>query len=156
MILIWLKITVKKETAFIYSSNFSIGVNIFFKVNQYLATLMNKYDSPYKISIEETHHKDKLDSPSGTALSLAKDIIKKNNRFNDWTTDKISNGISMISSRKNKKIGVHNISFESEFDKINIQHEAYSRDAFAKGTIIAAKWIKNKKGIFKMDDILGF
>ena len=89
-------------------------------------------------------------------MSLAKDIIKKNNRFNNWTTDKISNGISMISRRKNKKIGVHNISFESKFDKINIQHEAYSRDAFAKGSIIAAKWIKNKKGIFKMDDILGF
>lgn len=146
----------KKETAFIYSSNFSFGVNIFFKVNQYLATLMNKYDSPYKISIEETHHKDKLDSPSGTALSLADDIIKKNDSFKNWTKNKNSNSISMISNRKNKKIGIHNISFESEFDKINIQHEAFSRDAFAKGSIIAARWIKNKRGIFKMDDILGF
>ena len=146
----------KKETAFIYSSNFSFGVNIFFKVNQYLASLMNKYDSPYKISIEETHHKDKLDSPSGTALNLADDIIKKSNSFKNWTTNKNSNSISMISNRKNKKIGIHNISFESEFDKINIQHEAFSRDAFAKGSIIAAKWIINKRGVFKMDDILGF
>ena len=146
----------KKETAFIYSSNFSFGVNIFFKVNQYLATLMNRYDSPYKISIEETHHKDKLDSPSGTALSLADDIIKNNNSFKKWTTKKNSNSISIISNRKNKRIGIHNISFESEFDKINIQHEAFSRDAFAKGSIIAAKWIINKRGVFKMDDILGF
>tara|TARA_A100001015_G_scaffold306458_1_gene400761 strand:- start:273 stop:974 length:702 start_codon:yes stop_codon:yes gene_type:complete len=146
----------KMETAFIYSSNFSFGVNIFFKVNQYLASLMNKYDSPYNISIKETHHKEKLDSPSGTAISLANDIIKKNNSFKSWTKNKNSKGISMISKRQNKKIGVHNISFESKFDKIKIQHEALSRDAFAKGSLIAAKWIKNKKGIFKMDDILDF
>ena len=146
----------EKETAFIYSSNFSFGVNIFFKVNKYLASLMNKYDSPYRISIEETHHKEKLDSPSGTAISLANDIIDNNNSFKSWTKNKNSESISMISNRQNKKIGVHNISFESKFDKIKIQHEAFSRDAFAKGSIIAAKWIKNKKGVFKMDDILDF
>ena len=146
----------KMGTAFIYSSNFSFGVNIFFKVNQYLASLMNKYDSPYNISIKETHHKEKLDSPSGTAISLANDIIKKNNSFKSWTKNKNSKGISMISKRQNKKIGIHNISFESKFDKIKIQHEALSRDTFAKGSLIAAKWIRNKKGIFKMDDILDF
>ena len=146
----------EKETAFIYSSNFSFGVNIFFKLNKYLASLMNKYDSPYSISIEETHHKEKLDSPSGTAISLANDIIDNNNSIKSWTKNKNSKSISMISNRENKKIGVHNISFESKFDKIKIQHEAFSRDAFAKGSIIAAKWIKNKKGVFKMDDILGF
>ena len=75
----------EKETAFIYSSNFSFGVNIFFKVNKYLASLMNKYDSPYRISIEETHHKEKLDSPSGTAISLANDIIDNNNSIKSWT-----------------------------------------------------------------------
>ena len=146
----------EKKTAFIYSSNFSFGVNIFFKVNQYLASLMNKYDSPYNISIEETHHKEKLDSPSGTAISLANDIIEKNNSFKSWTKNKKSRSISMISKRQNKKIGKHNISFESKFDRIKIQHEAFSRDSFARGSIIAAKWIKNKKGIYKMDDILDF
>ena len=146
----------EKETAFIYSSNFSVGVNIFFKINQYLSVLMNKYDSPYKINIEETHHKEKLDSPSGTAISLAESTIEKNNSFDSWTKNESSNSISIISKREDKKIGVHSISFESKFDKIKIQHEAFSRDAFAKGSIIAAKWIKNKKGIFKMDDILGF
>ena len=117
---------------------------------------MNKYDDPYKISIEETHHKEKLDSPSGTAIRLANDIIQKNNSFENWSTNKSTKNISVISNRKNKNIGVHNISFESRYDKIKIQHEAFSRDAFAKGSIIAAKWIKNKKGIFKMDDILDF
>ena len=146
----------EKKTAFIYSSNFSLGVNIFFKINQYLSSLMNKYDDPYKISIEETHHKEKLDSPSGTAIRLANDIIQKNNSFENWSTNKSAKNISVISNRKNKNIGVHNISFESRYDKIKIQHEAFSRDAFAKGSIIAAKWIKNKKGIFKMDDILDF
>ena len=146
----------KEKTAFIYSSNFSLGVNIFFKINQYLSSLMNKYDDPYKISIEETHHKEKLDSPSGTAIRLANDIIQKNNSFENWSTNKSAKNISVISNRKNKNIGVHNISFESRYDKIKIQHEAFSRDAFAKGSIIAAKWIKNKKGIFKMDDILDF
>ena len=89
-------------------------------------------------------------------LSSNRNELKKNNSFESWTKNKNSKGISMISKRQNKKIGIHNISFESEFDKINIQHEAFSRDAFAKGSIIAAKWIINKKGIFKMDDILGF
>ena len=146
----------EKKTAFIYSSNFSFGVNIFFKVNQYLSYLMNKYDSPYSISVEETHHNEKLDSPSGTALTLANDIIDKNNSCQGWTKTKKSNNIYMISKRVDKKIGVHNISFESQFDKISIQHEAFSRDAFARGSIIAAKWIKNKKGIFNMDDVFNF
>ena len=146
----------ERKTAFIYSSNFSFGVNIFFKVNQYLASLMNNYDSPYQISVEETHHNEKLDSPSGTAITLVNDIIDKNNSCEIWTKTKKSNSIHMISKRKNKKIGIHNISFESQFDKITIQHEAFSREAFAKGSIIAAKWIKNKRGIFNMNDILDF
>ena len=96
-----------------------------------------------------------MDSPSGTAITLVNDIIDKNNSCEIWTKTKKSNSIHMISKRKNKKIGIHNISFESQFDKITIQHEAFSRDSFAKGSIIAAKWIQNKKGIFNMDDILG-
>ena len=146
----------ERKTAFIYSSNFSFGVNIFFKVNQYLASIMNKYDSPYEISIEETHHNEKLDSPSGTAITLADDIIDKNNSYENWTKTKKSKSILMISKRKNKKVGVHNVSFQSQFDKITIKHEAFSRDAFAKGSLIAAKWIKNKRGVFNMNDILDF
>ena len=146
----------KKETAFIYSSNFSFAVNIFFKINQYLASLMNKYNSPYKASVKEIHHKGKLDSPSGTAISLADDMIEHNKILKSWGENKVSKNISMISERKNKKIGLHSVSYESNYDKIKIQHEALSRDSFAIGSIVAARWIINKKGIFKMDDILGF
>ena len=146
----------EKNTAFIYSSNYSFGVNIFFKINEYLTSLMNKYNSSFEISIEETHHLDKLDSPSGTAISLANQIIEKSNTFKNWSKDKKSNTIKMISKREKNKIGIHNISFESDFEKINIKHEAFSRDSFAKGSIIAAKWIKNKKGIFNMDDVFDF
>ncbi len=146
----------EKNTAFIYSSNFSLGVNIFFKINEYLTSLMNKYDSPFEISIEETHHIEKLDSPSGTAISLANQIIEKSNSFKSWSKNKKANTIKMNSKRKKNKVGIHKISFESDFEKINIQHEAFSRESFAKGSIIAAKWVKNKKGIFNMNDVLDF
>ena len=135
------KLCTKHNGAFLYASNFSIGVNMFFKINTELAKLMQ--DKNYKTSISETHHLEKLDKPSGTAKTLSEDIHKEL---------KITPNI--ISHRIEKKIGTHEIMYESAIDNIKIVHEAKSRDGFALGALKAAEWIKNKKGIFSMQDVL--
>lgn len=127
--------------AFLYASNFSIGVNMFFKINTELAKLMQ--DKNYKTSISETHHLEKLDKPSGTAKTLSQDIQREL---------KITPNI--ISQRIGNKIGTHEIMYESAIDNIRIVHEATSRDGFALGALKAAEWIRNKKGIFSMQDVL--
>ena len=135
------KLCTKYNGAFLYASNFSIGVNMFFKINTELAKLMQ--DKNYKTSISETHHLEKLDKPSGTAKTLSEDIHKEL---------KITPNI--ISHRIEKKIGTHEIMYESAIDNIKIVHEAKSRDGFALGALKAAEWIRNKKGIFSMQDVL--
>ena len=135
------KLCTKYNGAFLYASNFSIGVNMFFKINTELAKLMQ--DKNYKTSISETHHLEKLDKPSGTAKTLSEDIHKQL---------KITPNI--ISHRIEKKIGTHEIMYKSEIDNIKIVHEAKSRDGFALGALKAAEWIRNKKGIFSMQDVL--
>ena len=135
------KLCTKYNGAFLYASNFSIGVNMFFKINTELAKLMQ--DKNYKISISETHHLEKLDKPSGTAKTLSEDIHKEL---------KITPNI--ISHRIEKKIGTHEIMYESAIDNIKIVHEAKSRDGFALGALKAAEWIRNKNGIFSMQDVL--
>ena len=135
------KLCTKYNGAFLYASNFSIGVNMFFKINTELAKLMQ--DKNYKTSISETHHLEKLDKPSGTAKTLSEDIHKEL---------KITPNI--ISHRIEKKIGTHEIIYESAIDNIKIVHEAKSRDGFALGALKAAEWIRNKKGIFSMQDVL--
>ena len=135
------KLCTKYNGAFLYASNFSIGVNMFFKINTELAKLMQ--DKNYKTSISETHHLEKLDKPSGTAKTLSEDIHKEL---------KITPNI--ISHRIEKKIGTHEIIYESATDNIKIVHEAKSRDGFALGALKAAEWIRNKKGIFSMQDVL--
>ena len=135
------KLCTKYNGAFLYASNFSIGVNMFFKINTELAKLMQ--DKNYKTSISETHHLEKLDKPSGTAKTLSEDIHKEL---------KITPNI--ISHRIEKKIGTHEIMYESEIDNIKIVHEAKSRDGFALGALKAAEWIRNKNGIFSMQDVL--
>ena len=135
------KLCTKYNGAFLYASNFSIGVNMFFKINTELAKLMQ--DKNYKTSISETHHLEKLDKPSGTAKTLSEDIHKEL---------KITPNI--ISHRIEKKIGTHEIMYESVIDNIKIVHEAKSRDGFALGALKAAEWIRNKKGIFSMQDVL--
>ena len=135
------KLCTKYNGAFLYASNFSIGVNMFFKINTELAKLMQ--DKNYKTSISETHHLEKLDKPSGTAKTLSEDIHKEL---------KITPNI--ISHRIEKKIGTHEIMYESAIDNIKIVHEAKSRDGFALGALKAAEWIKNKNGIFSMQDVL--
>ena len=135
------KLCTKYNGAFLYASNFSIGVNMFFKINTELAKLMQNKN--YKISISETHHLEKLDKPSGTAKTLSEDIHKEL---------KITPNI--ISHRIEKKIGTHEIMYESAIDNIKIVHEAKSRDGFALGALKAAEWIRNKNGIFSMQDVL--
>ena len=135
------KLCTKYNGAFLYASNFSIGVNMFFKINTELAKIMQNKN--YKTSISETHHLEKLDKPSGTAKTLSEDIHKEL---------KITPNI--ISHRIEKKIGTHEIMYESAIDNIKIVHEAKSRDGFALGALKAAEWIRNKKGIFSMQDVL--
>ncbi|WGH26956.1 MAG: 4-hydroxy-tetrahydrodipicolinate reductase [Candidatus Bostrichicola ureolyticus] len=152
-------ICLKKNGTFLYSSNFSISMNIFFKINFFLAKLMSSYIQNYNIKIDEIHHKNKLDKPSGTAIFLAEDIINVTDKT-DWilfNNNKINNDkIPIVSQRIENTIGTHIVKYYSNIDNIEIKHEAYNRDGFALGAIIAAEWIKNKnkKGIFSMNEVL--
>ena len=145
--------TTKNDTAFLYASNFSIGVNLFFKLNEQLAKIMNN-QSEYKVNIEEIHHIHKLDAPSGTAITLAEGIIE-NSKSSDWSlsTDK-SDEIQIDAIREGEVPGTHNVTYESSIDAISIKHEAHNREGFALGAVVAAEWIVGKKGIFKMNDVL--
>lgn len=130
-----------KNTAFLHAPNFSIGVNLFFKLNTYLAILMKEYN--YSIKIKEVHHSEKLDSPSGTAKKIKEDI------------NKIISYTESINSERIKEIaGIHKVTYSSEYDEIEIKHAAKNRIGFAAGAIFAAEWILNKKGVFNMDDLL--
>jgi 4-hydroxy-tetrahydrodipicolinate reductase len=142
--------------SFLYASNFSIGVNIFFEINRRLAGLMNKYES-YDISIEEAHHVAKIDKPSGTAISLAQDIISEIDRKNVWTiSENHSNpkAIPIHSIRKDQIPGTHTIKYASEIDDITITHTAHNRKGFALGAILAAEWLLGKRGVYTMQDVL--
>jgi len=143
----------KCNGAFIYASNFSIGVNIFFKMNEYLAKLMKPWKE-YQVTLEETHHTEKLDTPSGTAITLAEDIIK-NSDNKSWNLKKSKKKNIMITSKRVTNVkGTHTINYQSEIDTISIQHEAKSREGFALGALIAAEWLVGKKGVFSMKDVL--
>ncbi len=143
----------ENNSAFLYSSNFSIGVNLFFKLNQVLAKLMKPHDS-YVVGIKEVHHIHKLDSPSGTAISLAKGIIK-NTELKQWSIDEINNNALPIAVERPGEVpGTHTVQYKSSEDTIKIEHEAHSREGFALGAVITAEWIQDKKGIFSMNDVL--
>ena len=143
----------EKNTAFISSSNFSLGVNIFFELNEYLAKFMSKFDA-YKVGIEEIHHTQKLDSPSGTAISLANGIIK-NSSYENWTLENpMSNEILIDAKRIENVPGTHTVSYNSDVDLIEIKHLAHNREGFALGAVIASEWILGKKGVFTMKDVL--
>ena len=139
--------------AFIYASNFSLGVNIFFELNAHLAKMMAGLEQ-YKVSMEEIHHTQKLDAPSGTAITLAEGIIQ-NSTYENWklheTADKT---ITINSVREGMVPGTHSISYESAVDKIEIKHEAHNREGFALGAVIASEWIYGKTGVFTMKDVL--
>ena len=142
------------KTAFLYASNFSIGVNLFFKINELAAKLMKPHSEEYKPSIQEIHHIHKLDAPSGTAITIAESLVDTGH-FSTWelngTTDK---KLNIESVREGEVPGTHSITYHSQVDEISLKHEAFSRDGFALGAVIAAEWILNKKGVFSMQDVL--
>ena len=144
----------KNQTLF-YTSNYSIGVNLFFKVNEYLAKLMNT-NPDYRVSMEEIHHVHKLDAPSGTAISLANQIIENNTQKQKWVNaiSDTKNELEIISKRIDEVPGTHTVTYSSAIDEISITHIAHNRKGFALGAVIAAEWVKDKKGIFGMNDLL--
>ena len=151
-----------KNGGFISSSNFSLGVNLFFELNEYLAKMMSKFDS-YTVEMEEIHHTQKLDAPSGTAISLAKGVIE-NSDYTNWTLETpASNDPSTSEQAKQilieaKRIGdvpgTHTVTYNSMVDSIEIKHTAHNREGFALGAVIAAEWIVGKQGVFTMKDVL--
>lgn len=144
----------QKDGALFHATNFSLGVNLFFKVNSYLAELMNKYDS-YNVEMEEIHHIHKLDKPSGTAISLANQVLDKIERKNNWSiTDNNSDTLFIKDVREGEVSGTHIIKYTSAVDDIEIMHKAHNRKGFALGAVIAAEYIKGKKGIFTMNDLI--
>jgi len=143
----------KLKTSFLYSSNFSLGVNLFFDLNKRLAEIMKKHDQ-YELNIEETHHINKIDQPSGTAISLAEGIIQTG-KYKDWSIIKNKNkSISIKSNRLDKVNGIHKVKYSSMIDSIEITHTAKNRRGFALGAIISAEWIINKKGVFEIKDVI--
>ena len=143
-----------KNGSFIYASNFSLGVNIFFELNNYLAKMMKNL-SDYKVSMEEIHHTQKLDAPSGTAISLANGIIE-NTDYVNWTLENpTANQIYVDAKRIENIPGTHSVFYDSKVDQIEIKHTAHSREGFALGSVIAAEWLIGKKGVFTMKDVLG-
>ena len=152
-----IKICKEKNKSFFYASNYSLGVNILFFINNQLAKIMNKFPD-YQVKIDETHHTQKLDKPSGTAISLANDIIKQINRKTKWElAGQVSeNTLNINSFRIENVFGIHEISYDSPVDVLKIKHSAKSRKGFAVGAILAAEYIIDKKGVFQMENLLGF
>ena len=145
----------KNETSFFYASNFSLGVNIFFKLNETLAKMMNSH-LQYKVRMEEIHHTEKKDAPSGTAITLAKGILENYTHKTSWInhhTDQAEE-LEIISKREPNVPGTHSVFYTSSEDFIEIKHEAFSRKGFALGAVLAAEFIQNKKGIFGMNDLI--
>lgn len=144
----------EKKGAFIYASNYSLGVNIFFELNKTLAKMMSNLKQ-YNVSMEEIHHTKKLDAPSGTAISLAEDIISNNENFNNWKLDESGDATIPIAAKRIGDVpGTHTVTYESEVDTVTIEHVAHNRQGFALGAVIAAEWIVGKTGVFTMNDVL--
>ncbi|GEM55660.1 4-hydroxy-tetrahydrodipicolinate reductase [Flavobacterium branchiophilum NBRC 15030 = ATCC 35035] len=143
----------QQKGALISSSNFSLGVNIFFELNEYLAKIMSKFDQ-YKVSMEEIHHTQKLDAPSGTAISLAKGVIE-NSRYQNWTLENPAEHEIKIDAKRIENVpGTHLVFYNSEVDLIEIKHHAHNREGFALGAVLAAEWLVGKQGVFSMRDVL--
>jgi 4-hydroxy-tetrahydrodipicolinate reductase len=150
--------TESKKGSVLYASNFSVGVNIFFELNKLLAKLMS-FQSDYKATIEEIHHTQKLDAPSGTAITLANDLIATNSRYASWElTDDIQMNkgsvLPVIAKREPDVPGTHIIQYLSLVDSIKLTHEAHNRRGFALGAVIAAEWLQHKTGFYTMSDVL--
>jgi 4-hydroxy-tetrahydrodipicolinate reductase len=144
----------ESEGAFIYASNFSLGVNVFFELNAYLAKMMSQFTA-YKTSIQEIHHTQKLDAPSGTAITLAEEIINHSD-YSSWALDEAKSSDELIihAERIPNVPGTHTIIYQSAVDTIEIKHEAHNREGFALGALVAAEWIVGKTGVYSMKDVL--
>jgi len=142
-----------RNGSFLYASNFSLGANIFFELNKKLARLMSDKNQ-YKASIDETHHIHKVDKPSGTAITIAEDMLS-NSKLNNWQLkSKAVNGVTISSIREKEVNGIHEVKYRSDNDLISIKHEAFNRDGFALGAVVAAEWLVNKKGFYSISDML--
>jgi 4-hydroxy-tetrahydrodipicolinate reductase len=148
------KLCNEKNGAFLYASNFSLGVNIFFEINRQLAKIMNNHPE-YLIKMKEIHHIEKIDAPSGTAITLAESIIKETD-YQKWSLNKDfkENEISIEAQRLSDKTGTHEVIYKSDIDEIKIKHAAVNREGFGLGAVIAAEWLIGKKGVFSMKDVL--
>ncbi|WP_395051961.1 4-hydroxy-tetrahydrodipicolinate reductase [Flavobacterium sp.] len=143
----------EKNAAFIYGSNFSLGVNLFFEMNDYLSKIMSKFNQ-YDVSMEEIHHTEKLDKPSGTAISLANAIIN-NTEKNNWSIENPNADTIFIDVKRIDSVpGTHSVFYTSNEDTIEIKHTAHNREGFAFGALIAAEWLIGKKGVFTIKDVL--
>jgi len=149
------QLCVQNKASFFYASNYSIGVNLFFKVNEFLAKLMAPHQQ-YEIFTSEIHHTEKLDAPSGTAITLAEGILSNNTTKKSWVNNQIAakEELPIWSSREGKVPGTHTIKYISEIDEIEIKHTAYTRMGFALGAVLAAEWLQGKEGVFGMNDLL--
>jgi 4-hydroxy-tetrahydrodipicolinate reductase len=150
------KICLEQGNTFFYASNYSLGVNLFFALNRYLAQLMNTAEG-YRVSVTEIHHVHKLDAPSGTALSLAKDLVEKRNGITGWTLGDTDDPalLPIHAIREGEVPGTHVVTYDSGVDTLEISHRAKSRKGFAQGAVLAAEFIRNRKGVYSMADLLG-
>jgi len=154
----------KSNNTLLYGSNFSVGVNLFFHLNKVLAKLMNNYPA-YEVQVEEIHHTQKLDSPSGTAMTIAEDIIEAVERKHEWVNEVVGTAVPeafkseelLIESHRIENVpGTHTVIYSSEVDDIEIKHTAHNRAGFALGAIIAAEWLENKQGFYNIADVFNF
>lgn len=145
-----------KKGSFIYASNFSVGVNIFFELNKRLASLMASHKD-YEVQVTEIHHTQKKDAPSGTAITIAEQILENLNRKKNWVNhiSDIPEELEILSERIDPAAGTHKVKYSSSIDDIEIIHTAHNRQGFALGAVLAAEFIKEKKGIFSMKEVLG-
>ncbi|WP_034258882.1 4-hydroxy-tetrahydrodipicolinate reductase [Altibacter lentus] len=148
-----LKICEDRNASFIYASNFSVGVNLFFSINAYAAKVFAPWKE-YIASIEEIHHTQKKDAPSGTAISLAEGMLTHSGKKMWKLDEQKEDAITITAKRIDDVKGTHIVRYESEVDSVSLEHEAHTRDGFAKGAILAAEWLQGKKGVFSMKDVL--
>lgn len=148
-------LTSEHAGAFFYASNYSIGVNLFFRLNRTLARLMNH--QPYAVSMKEIHHIHKMDAPSGTAITLAEGILAENSEIQGWNLlpEQKENHVPILAEREGEVPGTHIVTYQSEVDTLEISHTAHSRQGFALGAVVAAEWLRGRQGVFGMDDLLG-
>ena len=159
------EICIDAQQTLLYGSNFSIGVNVFFYINRLLAKAMDPYKQ-YDVQVEEIHHLQKLDAPSGTAITIAEGIIENSSTKESWVNELVDGGTSNLVNKPNELLieslriedvpGTHTVLYSSEVDQIEFKHTAHNRDGFALGAVVAAEWLKDKKGFFQVTEIFDF